>query len=143
MRNVLAENIPDWRCFQVAGRGIYRGVAVGPLADDDPCGPMLAKLVARVAAIARGRHSPAVGAAFLARRAAPMVHQTAQVPLPIAGARALDLRLPARVLHLPGSPMPTALPMRIDEFGAMRAPSILAMTIASYVRLQACSWAPP
>lgn len=39
VRAYLSENLPEWRCFQVAGRGVYLGVAVGPLADANPAQP--------------------------------------------------------------------------------------------------------
>lgn len=125
---------PKWASFQISSAGVYLGVRVGPGAHDAAWDATTQKLVGRVAAIAGGRHSPAVGAALYARTAIPMVHHIAQLCLPPAHVGRPDLRLPARVLHLPGSPMPTKLLLRLQEFGGPRTPSIVAAMIASYVR---------
>lgn len=134
MKQFLAEIVPQWAQFQISGTGVYLGVQIGPAAHGVSWTATLTKLLNRTGAIARGRHSPAVVASLFMRSAIPMVHHVAQVCMPPPAAARLDLRLPARVLHLPGSPTPTKLLMRLPELSGPRTPSVVASMIAAYVR---------
>lgn len=110
------------------------GVAIGPDSDVAPWGGTPDKLINRPAAIVAGRHSPAAGAQLYARCAVLMVHYVAQVRMPPPAVARLDLRIPARILHLPSSPIPMYFLMRLRELGAMKIPSVIAFMVASFVR---------
>lgn len=134
IRDMLVAHAPSWPSFWVMGHGTLLGVVIGPDAALHEWSSTLTKLTARAKAIAAGRRSPAVGALLYARAAVPMVHHVSQVCLPPRRAAALDLHLPARVLHLLGSPMPINVLLQLKKLGGPAIPSLLASMVASHVR---------